>query len=72
MGSFSNPTPVQIGHGCQFLGDQWKIVGRMVLGVVEDGETYYWHEFHMKSPSGGEASDAERVDRRNANSTGVE
>lgn len=55
MGQFSNPTPVQIGHGCQFLGDQWEIVGRMVLGVVEDGVTYYWHEFHMKSPSGGEA-----------------
>ena len=55
MGVYSNPTPVQIGHGCSFLGDQWKIVGRMVLGVVEDGETYYWHEFHMKSPDEGEA-----------------
>jgi len=36
-------------------GRQYRVVGRVVLGEEEDGETYYWNEFNLES-DGGEAA----------------
>jgi Domain of unknown function (DUF4178) len=49
--SFENPTPVKIGMTGVFSGTTYRVLGRSVMGVVEDGETYYWDEFNLKSDS---------------------
>ena len=38
------------------LGRQYRILGRVVLGEEEDGETYYWNEFNLESDDGEEAT----------------
>jgi hypothetical protein len=52
--SFLNPTPVQLGMTGNFYGTQYRVVGRVVMGVVEGGEIYYWNEFNLE-PEAGES-----------------
>lgn len=47
--SFDNPTPLRLGMMGTLEGRVWTVKARMVLGVVEDGETYYWNEFILTS-----------------------
>jgi hypothetical protein len=50
--SYNNPTPVKVGMTGVFSGTTYRVLGRAVMGVVDDGETYYWDEFNLKSDSG--------------------
>lgn len=35
-----------------FLGQRYRLAGRVVLSMEEDGETYYWNEFHLIGDDG--------------------
>ena len=50
--SYNNPTPVKVGMTGVFSGTIYRVLGRVVMGVVDDGETYYWNEFNLKSDAG--------------------
>ena len=54
--SFANPTPIRIGMTGAFDGRQYRVAGRVVLGMEEDGETYYWNEFNLVSDDGESAT----------------
>ena len=54
--NFRNPTSLQIGQSGTYRGKTWQVVGRVVLGVVEDGEIYYWHEFNLENRAGENAT----------------
>jgi hypothetical protein len=53
--SFPNPTPVKIGMSGTFDGTRYQVVGRVVMGVIEDGQSYYWSEFNLETDSGASA-----------------
>jgi hypothetical protein len=53
--SFANPTQLRIGMNGNFSGKDYRLVGRVVMGETEDGETYYWNEFNLESKDGGYA-----------------
>jgi Domain of unknown function (DUF4178) len=53
--SYRNPTPIRIGMTGNLSGKQYRVVGRVVLGEEENGETYYWNEFNLEG-DGGEAA----------------
>ena len=44
---FANPTPVTLGMAGTFLGRRYRVVGRLVMGMEEGGQTYYWNEFNL-------------------------
>ncbi len=50
--SFENPTALQVGTTGTFSGVTYRVLGRSVMGVVDDGTTYYWNEFNLQSDSG--------------------
>jgi hypothetical protein len=50
--SFENPTPLRLGMAGTFAGKRYRIVGRVVMGMDDEGETYYWNEFNLKSDDG--------------------
>jgi hypothetical protein len=54
--SYANPTPIRIGMTGKLSGKQYRVVGRVVLGEQEDGETYYWNEYNLESDGGEEAT----------------
>lgn len=54
--SFANPTPIRLGMTGAFDGRQYRVAGRVVLGMEEDGETYYWNEFNLVSDDGESAT----------------
>ena len=41
-------------HG-NFAGKDYRLVGRVVMGEIEDGETYYWNEFNLEASDGSYA-----------------
>src|SRR5664280_2895940 len=45
--SFANPTALKIGMTGALYGQQFRVAGRSVMGVVVDGQTYYWNEFNI-------------------------
>ena len=47
--SLANPTPIKLGMTGNFSGTQYRVVGRVVMGVVEGGQTYYWNEFNLET-----------------------
>ena len=47
-----NPTPIQIGMKAVFDGQEYLVQGYMLFSMVEEGETYYWHEFVLYGPGG--------------------
>jgi hypothetical protein len=47
--SFPNSTPIQIGMTCRFSGQPYRVAGRLVLGMEEEGKTYYWTEFNLQT-----------------------
>lgn len=49
---FPNPTPLRPGMKGQFQGKEYEITGRVVFSMVEEGETYFWNEFHLLAPDG--------------------
>ena len=50
--SFENPTRLRIGMHGNFDGKDYRLIGRVVLGVTDDGETYYWNEFNLEARDG--------------------
>jgi hypothetical protein len=54
--SFENPTRLRIGMHGNFGGKDYRVIGRVVLGESEDGETYYWNEFNLVARPGEEAT----------------
>jgi hypothetical protein len=53
--SFENPTRLRIGMHGNFGGKDYRLIGRVVMGETEDGETYYWNEFNLQAKDGSSA-----------------
>lgn len=49
--SNANPTPVRVGMTGTFAGKPYTIIARVVMGMEEEGETYYWNEFYLSDGS---------------------
>jgi len=45
--SFANPTPIRLGMSGTLAGKRYRVAGRMVMGMDDEGETYYWNEFNL-------------------------
>ena len=54
--SFANPTPIRLNMSGTIAGKTYRVVGRVVLGMEEDGRTYYWNEFNLRGSNGEEAT----------------
>jgi len=54
--STANPTALRIGATGNLNGIRYRVVGRVVLGMEEDGETYYWNEFNLLDDRGQNAT----------------
>ena len=54
--SLENPTQLRIGMHGHFSGKDYRLVGRVVMGVTEDRETYYWNEFNLETKGGEKAT----------------
>ncbi|MEO6569133.1 MAG: DUF4178 domain-containing protein [Opitutaceae bacterium] len=50
--SFENPTALSVGMTGTLDGWRTRVAGRVVLGMDEGGETYYWNEFNLVDASG--------------------
>jgi len=50
--SFANPTPLRVGMTGLLGGTRYRVAGRVVVGMEEAGETYYWNEFHLVDEAG--------------------
>jgi hypothetical protein len=50
--SFENPTSLRIGMTGTVAGKSYRVVGRVVMGVEEAGQTYYWNEFNLQADDG--------------------
>src|SRR5262245_50102745 len=51
-----NPTPINVGMTGTFLSQRYRVAGRMVMSMEEEGETYYWNEFYLIADNGTEAT----------------
>ena len=49
--STANPTPVRVGMTGTFAGKSYSIIARVVMGMEDAGETYYWNEFYLSDGS---------------------
>ena len=49
--SHPNPTPVRVGQSGIFAGKAYSIIARVVMGMEDAGETYYWNEFYLSDGS---------------------
>lgn len=54
--SYENPTPLRIGSSGTLNGWRVRVAGRLVLGVEDGGETYYWNEFMLDDDAGNFAT----------------
>jgi hypothetical protein len=45
--SFANPTPLHIGTTGTLGGRRYRVAGRVVMGMDDGGEKYYWNEFNL-------------------------
>lgn len=54
--SHANPTPLRLGATGALNGWRVRIAGRVVLGVRDGGETYYWNEFNLVDDAGASAT----------------
>lgn len=52
---FPNPTPIRIGMTGVFDGQRYRVAGRIVMGMDDDWETFYWNEFNLEG-DGGESA----------------
>ena len=50
--SFANPTPLHIGMTGTLAGKTYRVAGRVVMGMEDAGETYYWNEFNLVTDEG--------------------
>jgi hypothetical protein len=54
--SFANPTALRIGMTATLAGRQYRVAGRVVMGMDDAGETYYWNEFNLVNDDGTSAT----------------
>lgn len=54
--NYENPTRLRIGMHGIFAGKDFRIVGRVVMGVEVDGENYFWNEFTLTAKTGENAT----------------
>jgi hypothetical protein len=54
--SFANPTPLRIGMRGTVCETEYRIAGRIVMGMDDEGTTYYWNEFNLVDDEGEEAT----------------
>jgi len=45
--SFANPTGLTIGASGILASKRFSVLGRVVMGMEDQGETYFWNEFHL-------------------------
>jgi hypothetical protein len=50
--NYPNPTPIRVGRSGTLAGKPWRVAGRIVLGMEDAGETYYWNEYHLVGEDG--------------------
>ncbi|HEX9046432.1 MAG TPA: hypothetical protein VF988_05340 [Verrucomicrobiae bacterium] len=53
--SFENPTRLRIAMQGQFAGKNYRVLGRVLMGETENGETYFWNEFNLQADDGSSA-----------------
>ncbi|MBM3858811.1 MAG: DUF4178 domain-containing protein [Verrucomicrobia bacterium] len=56
MNAHANPTALTVGKSGKLCGVNYRVAGRVVLGVTVQGETYYWNEFHLMDDTGQSAT----------------
>ena len=54
--NLQNPTQLHLGMKATFLQHEYKLLGRVVIGVREAGEWYFWNEFNLVSDDGAMAT----------------
>lgn len=54
--SLNNPTRLRIGMHAEFAGKDFRLVGRVVMGVEVDGEEFFWNEFNLQAKTGEQAT----------------
>jgi hypothetical protein len=54
--NFENPTPLRVGATGVLDGWRVRVAGRVVMGMEERGETYYWQEFNLVDGFGRSAT----------------
>jgi len=52
----ANPTPITVGLSGTFNGRRFRVAGRVVMGMEEGGEVYYWNEFNLVGLEGQTAT----------------
>jgi hypothetical protein len=52
FGPHRNTTPLRVGMKGTFFGREYELIGRVVLSMQEEGQTYYWDEFELVSADG--------------------
>jgi hypothetical protein len=50
--NYANPSPLRLGATGFLEGQSYRVVGRVVVGMEEGGETYYWQEFNLVDRTG--------------------
>jgi len=53
--NLQNPTQLHLGMKATFLEREYKLLGRVVMGVHDAGEWYFWNEFNLVSDDGAMA-----------------
>lgn len=53
---FNNPTALRLGMSGTLAGKRYRVVGRAVMGMDEEGERYYWNEFNLANDDGDSAT----------------
>jgi len=54
--TFRNPTPIAIGMSGTFAGRCYRVAGRVVMGMEDKGQTYYWQEYNLVASDGKSAT----------------
>lgn len=52
MNPYANPTMLRVGMTGALDGRRYRVAGRVVMGMEEAGETYYWNEFNLVDDAG--------------------
>jgi hypothetical protein len=54
--NFDNPTKIALGATGLFHGQKYRVIGRVLLGEMEDSMIYCWNEFNLVTDSGEAAT----------------
>src|ERR1051325_1877763 len=54
--NYPNPTSLRLGMMGVLEGQSYRVVGRVVVGMEEEGEIYYWQEFNLVDRAGQSAT----------------